>query len=174
MVSGIMCSEHLLTLTSPLCPRYKRSSKWNQNQSLNQVLDIPVLILACKGDPNHPVSTAEALRNLRWFLGFPRPTVWVTHTTNHVIFLCSHNTRLHISESYAEGKLEWPGFISEFLESLNPWHIIPVAIWRGRDILLQRSSFYFNLSFFKIIIIWQFEQLLTDPHWCGWPEASWW
>ena len=79
MVSGIMCSEHLPTLTSPLCPRYKRSSKWNQNQSLNQVLDIPVLILACKGDPNHPVSTAEALRNLRWFLGFPRPTVGHPH-----------------------------------------------------------------------------------------------
>jgi len=64
--------------------------------TLHEVLHIPVLILACEGDPNHPVSTATALSNM------------------------SHNTQLHISESYAEGKLEWPKIIADFLKSVNP------------------------------------------------------
>jgi len=60
--------------------------------TLHKVLDIPVLILACRGDPTHPVSTAEALRDI------------------------STNTHLHISESYAEGKSEWPDLVAEFLK----------------------------------------------------------
>ena len=34
--------------------------------------------------------------------------------------LLSTNTHLHISESYAEGKLEWPDLVAEFLKSIFP------------------------------------------------------
>ena len=45
-----------------------------------QVLHIPVLILACEGDPNHPVSTATALSNMRC-------SIKTVQTNNSNIFL---------------------------------------------------------------------------------------
>ena len=35
-------------------------------------------------------------------------------------FLRSTNTHLHISESYAEGKLQWPDLVAKFLKSIFP------------------------------------------------------
>lgn len=55
----------------------------------------PVLILTIKGDPAHPVSTAEELSRL-----LP-------------------NSNLHIAKDYQSALDFWPGLIATFLQALD-------------------------------------------------------